>query len=134
MISLKAKQADFDDQIKNSFQSEQKVQQIVKKFSCQVENWKYKFRILEEKVVEFKSIEKQTRTATETLLNENQSIRSIIIHHDCKVKNLLLDNNRLKKELDEKIDQLNNHDEKFLNLKSDLDSLNEELLKVIFNR
>lgn len=137
LISIKAKQINFDDQIKNNNLSEEKVQQIVKKFSCQVENWKYKFKCLEEKITEFESIEKKTRQVTEALLNENQSIRSIIIHHDCNVKNLRSENDRLKKELEEKIDQLNNQNEKALNTKSDLDSkivsLNKELLKVNLN-
>lgn len=137
LISLKIKQTDYEDKIKKCCVNDQKTEQLVKKFNCQIENWKYKFKCLEQKISDFESIEKQTRAMADSLICENQSLRSIIMHHDCEVKKLLSENDRMKKELEEKIEHLNSQNEKLLNFKSDSDSkidfLNEELSKVTFD-
>ncbi|RNA13237.1 hypothetical protein BpHYR1_035890, partial [Brachionus plicatilis] len=39
LISLKIKQTDYEDKIKKSCVNDQKTEQLVKKFNCQVENW-----------------------------------------------------------------------------------------------
>ncbi|RNA13238.1 hypothetical protein BpHYR1_008206, partial [Brachionus plicatilis] len=39
LISLKIKQTDYEDKMKKSCVNDQKTEQLVKKFNCQVENW-----------------------------------------------------------------------------------------------
>lgn len=135
LISIKANQKDSEDKIKNSIENEQKIEQILKKFNFQVENWKYKFKCLEQKIADLESIEKQARSMADSLLSENQNLRSIILHHECDVHKLQSNNEILKKEFQEKIDQLSSQNEKLSNLNLDSESkigrLNEQLLIVI---
>ena len=97
LINLKQTNSHLESSLKSSSEKCDKLESTIKKFSSQIEILRLKFKSAQQKLIDIELVKEKVDAKIESLLIENQKLRSILKHNECVVSGLKSEIDTLKK-------------------------------------
>ncbi|CAF0934759.1 unnamed protein product [Brachionus calyciflorus] len=133
LVVCRVNQTELGNRAKISQESSDRAENLLKKVNTQIENWKYKYKLIQQRINEIENIEKNVANRTEALLNENDKLREIFKQNDTFINNLKSECDSKVKDYESRLEKLIVENERLsfenLELKSKIDEIQQQLIK-----